>query len=87
LQLSTARAKHGVNPDVSSSSIALRKGTQVVAARVPFPERKTRQTSMILEEVAGIRERPEALSRALEVYRQNMDPVALPKGRIVEAYI
>jgi len=42
---------------------------------------------MILEDVAGIRERPEALSRALEVYRRNMDPVALPKGRIVEAYI
>jgi hypothetical protein len=42
---------------------------------------------MILEEVAGIRERPEALSRALEVYRQNMDPIVLLKGHIVETYI
>jgi hypothetical protein len=85
--LTTARAKNAVSPDISGSSIAVRKGTRVVAARVPLPERKTDRTSMILEGVAGVRERPETLSRALEVYRQNIDPRALLKGRIVETYV
>jgi hypothetical protein len=84
LQLATARAKHTVSSDVSSSSIALRKGTRAVAARIPLPERKA---EMILEAVAAIGERSEAPRRALEVYRQNMDPVVPLKGRIVETYI